>query len=172
MPTGLSGLVVAAIFAAAMSSSLNSIAATAVNDLYKPFRPDREDKHYLKVSHMLTLTWGVVQIAVALAVRNQPGSALSMALSIASLINGPILGVFLVGTFLRRVSQPPALIGMLVSIGLMLYVFFATKIAWTWYVFLGSLITFVVAWAASFAFAPATKAIGPIGPIGPIVDED
>ena len=172
MPTGLSGLVVAAIFAAAMSSSLNSIAATAVNDLYKPFRPDRDDKHYLKVSHVLTLIWGVVQIAVALAVRNQPGSALSMALSIASLINGPILGVFLVGTFLRRVSQPPALIGMLVSIGAMLYVFFGTKIAWTWYVFLGSLITFVVAWAASFAFAPAEKTIGHIGPIRPIPDED
>ena len=170
MPTGLSGLVVAAIFAAAMSSSLNSIAATAVNDLYKPFRPDRDDTHYLKVSHVLTLVWGVVQIGVALAVRNQPGSALSMALSIASLINGPILGVFLVGTFLRRVSQPPALIGMLVSIASMLYVFFATKIAWTWYVFLGSLITFMVAWAASFAFAPATREIGPIG--GPIADEE
>jgi len=173
MPTGLSGLVVAAIFAAAMSSSLNSIAATAVNDLYKPFRPNREDRHYLKVSHVLTLIWGIVQIGVALAVRNQPGSALTMALSIASLINGPILGVFLVGTFLRRVSQPPALIGMVVSIAAMLYVFFATKIAWTWYVFLGSLITFVVAWAASFAFAPAVKeAIGPIGSIGPVPDED
>jgi len=172
MPTGLSGLVVAAIFAAAMSSSLNSIAATAVNDLYKPFRPNRDDKHYLKVSHVLTLTWGVVQILVALAVRNQPGSALSMALSIASLINGPILGVFLVGTFLRRVSQPPALIGMLVSIASMLYVFFGTNIAWTWFVFLGSLITFVVAWVASFAFAPAEKEINPIGSIGPITEED
>jgi SSS family transporter len=170
MPTGLSGLVVAAIFAAAMSSSLNSIAATAVNDLYKPFRPNREDKHYLKVSHVLTLVWGVVQIVVALAVRNQPGSALSMALSIASLINGPILGVFLVGTFLRRVSQPPALIGMLVSIASMLYVFFATSIAWTWYVFLGSLITFVVAWAASFAFSPA--AVGTVGHIGPMSAEE
>ena len=160
MPTGLSGLVVAAIFAAAMSSSLNSIAATAVNDLYKPFRPARDDKHYLKVSHVLTLVWGIVQIGVALAVRNQPGSALSQALSIASLINGPILGVFLVGTFLRRVSQPPALIGMLVSMGSMLYVFLATRIAWTWYVFLGSLITFVVAWAASFAFAASPAEAG------------
>src|SRR5829696_4504862 len=156
MPTGLSGLVVAAIFAAAMSSSLNSIAATAVNDLYKPFRPNRDDKHYLKVSHVLTLVWGVVQIGVAWWFRKQPGSALGMALSIASLINGPILGVFLVGTFLRRVSQPPALIGMLVSIGVMLYVFFATKIAWTWYVFLGSLITFVVSWVASFAFSASS----------------
>src|SRR5215211_5616364 len=170
LPTGLSGLVVAAIFAAAMSSSLNAIAATAVNDLYKPFKPDRDDKHYLKVSHVLTLFWGVVQIGVALAVRNQPGSALSMALSIASLINGPILGVFLVGTFLRRVSQPPALVGMLVSIGSMLYVFFATAIAWTWYVFLGSLITFVVAWVASFAFSPA--AVGSLGHIGPMSAEE
>ena len=150
MPSGLSGLVVAAIFAAAMSSSLNSIAATAVNDLYKPFRPRRSDQHYLKVSHLLTLTWGVVQIGVALAVRNQPGSALSQALSVASLINGPILGVFLVGTLLPRVSQPPALLGMLVSIGAMLYIFFATSIAWTWYVFIGSLIVVVVAWLASF----------------------
>ena len=172
MPSGLSGLVVAAIFAAAMSSSLNSIAATAVNDLYKPFRPNRDDKHYLKMSHVLTIFWGVVQIGVALAVRNQPGSALSMALSIASLINGPILGVFLVGTLLRRVSQPAALIGMLVSLGSMVAVFLATRIAWTWYAFLGSLITFVVAWLASFAFAPAEKATGQIGPIGPITLKD
>src|ERR1700752_2892503 len=161
MPSGLSGLVVAAIFAAAMSSSLNSIAATAVNDLYKPFRPQRSDKHYLKVSHVLTLIWGLVQIGVALGVRNQPGSALSKALSIASLINGPILGVFLVGTFLRRVSQPPALIGMLVSLTSMLYIFFLRpEIAWTWYVFIGSLITFVVAWLASFAFRPAPAELG------------
>jgi len=155
LPTGLSGLVVAAIFAAAMSSSLNSIAATAVNDLYRPLRPQQTDKHYLKVSHVLTLIWGIVQIGVALIVRHQSRSALDQALSIASLINGPVLGVFLVGTFLRRVSQPPALIGMLVSIVAMLYIYFATRIAWTWYVLLGSLITLVAAWLASFAFAPA-----------------
>jgi SSS family transporter len=158
MPSGLSGLVVAAIFAAAMSSSLNSIAATAVNDLYKPFRPGRSDKHYLKVSHVLTLIWGLVQIGVALGVRNQPGSALSKALSIASLINGPILGVFLVGAFLRRVSQPAALVGMLVSIAVMLYIFIVrTEIAWTWYVLIGSFTTFVVAWLASFVFPQMIK---------------
>jgi len=157
LPTGLSGLVVAAIFAAAMSSSLNSIAATAVNDLYKPFRQRLSDKHYLKVSHWLTLLWGVVQIAVALIVRHQNRSALDQALSIASLINGPVLGVFLVGAFLKRVSQPPALIGMLASSAAMLYVRFGTNIAWTWYVFIGSVITLVVAWLASFAFAPAPR---------------
>jgi SSS family solute:Na+ symporter len=157
MAPGLSGLVVAAIFAAAMSSSLNSIAATAMNDLYKPLRAARSDKHYLKVSHLLTLLWGVVQIGVALFLRNRNRSALDMALSIASLINGPILGVFLVGVFLKRVSQAPALIGMLASMGTMLFVYLGTRIAWTWYVFIGSLITLVVAWLASLAFEPAPK---------------
>jgi SSS family transporter len=156
MPSGLSGLVVAAIFAAALSSSLNSIAATAVNDLYKPFRPERSDKHYLRVSQWLTLLWGVVQMAVAIFAMSYQSSALDKALSVASLINGPVLGVFLVGTFLRRVSEPPALIGMVTSIVLMLYVRFWTPLAWTWYVLLGSLITFAVAWAAGFAFAPAS----------------
>jgi SSS family solute:Na+ symporter len=155
MPSGLSGLVVAAIFAAALSSSLNSIAATTVNDLYKPFRPGREDRHYLRVSHWLTLLWGIVQVGVALAAMRTSSSALDKALSISSLINGPILGVFLVGTFLRRVSEPPALIGMATSIIIMLYIRFATNIAWTWYVFIGSLITLVVAGLASLAFSPA-----------------
>ena len=155
LPTGLSGLVVAAIFAAAMSSSLNSIAATSVNDLYRPFRQKLSDAHYLKVSHWLTLLWGVVQIGVALLVRKQNRSALDQALSVASLINGPVLGVFLVGVFLKRVSEPPALIGMLASMAGMIYIRFATNIAWTWYVFIGSVITLIVAWLASFAFAVA-----------------
>ncbi len=157
LPSGLSGLVVAAIFAAAMSSSLNSIAATAVNDLYKPFKPHESDKHYFKVSHWLTLLSGVVQIGVALLMRRSNSSALDVALKVASLINGPVLGVFLVGTFLRRVSEPPALIGMIGSCALMLYIYRGTNIAWTWYGLIGSLATLLIAWAASFAFAPPTK---------------
>lgn len=158
LPSGLSGLVVAAIFAAAMSSSLNSIAATAVNDLYKPFAAERTDRHYLKVSRWLTLLWGVVQIMVALYSRNQKSSALDQALAVASLINGPVLGLFLIGAFLRRVSEPPALIGMMVGIAVMLFVRFQfqTPIAWTWYALMGSTITFTVAWLASFAFASAS----------------
>ena len=174
MPPGLSGLVVAAIFAAAMSSSLNSIAATAMNDLYKPWRAGRSDEHYLKVSHVLTLVWGAVQIGVALVLMKQNRSALDMALSVASLINGPILGVFLVGVFLKRVGQTPALIGMVASLLTMLCVYlagvdssaglaqlahqiFPFKIAWPWYVLFGSSITFIVAWLASFGFEPAPK---------------
>jgi Na+/proline symporter len=164
MPTGLSGLVVAAIFAAALSSSLNSIAATAVNDLYKPFKPNQTDKHYLRVSHILTLIVGVVQIGVALVVMRQQRSALDSALSVASLINGPILGVFLVGTFIKRANQKHALIGMVTSIAVMSFLLYlefarrfgiapeATPIAWTWYVLIGSLTTLAAAYLASLIF--------------------
>jgi SSS family transporter len=152
MPSGLSGLVVAAIFAAALSSSLNSIAATFVNDLYKPFKPAADDRHFLRVSHWLTLVFGIVQITVALAVMKQNRSALDQALSIASLFNGPVLGVFLVGAFLPKVRENAALVGMAASILLILYIKFATPIAWTWYVLIGSLTTFIVALLASFIF--------------------
>lgn len=157
MPSGLSGLVVAAIFAAALSSSLNSIAATAVNDLYKPFRQNLSDKHYLRVSHWLTLIVGVVQIAVALVVMKQNRSALDQALSVASLFNGPVLGVFLVGAFLPRVRENAALTGMLISCAVMFYLKFGTNLAWTWYVLLGSVITFIFAFLASFIFQSGRK---------------
>ncbi len=157
MPTGLSGLVVAAIFAAALSSSLNSIAATFINDLYKPFRANLTDKHYLRISHVATLIIGIVQILVALAMMKQERSALDQALSVASLINGPVLGVFLVGTFLPRANQTSALIGMLASIVVMAYIKFATPIAWTWYVLIGAAITFLVALIASLVFAEKHK---------------
>lgn len=149
MPAGLSGLVVAAIFAAALSSSLNSIAATAINDLYKPFARDASDRHLVKLAGWLTLIVGIVQIVVAIAFMKTGESALNLALSVASLINGPILGVFLVGTFLKKAREIHALIGMAVSIALMLYVLLATPIAWTWYALFGSLTTLIVAFVAT-----------------------
>ena len=157
MPPGLSGLVVAAIFAAALSSSLNSIAATAINDLYKPFASDKSDKHLLKLSGWLTVIVGIVQIIVAIAFIKTDESALGLALSVASLINGPILGVFLVGAFLKRAKEVHALIGMLVSIVLMTYILLATRIAWTWYALIGSLVTVLVAFIASIVLSKANN---------------
>lgn len=149
MPPGLSGLVVAAIFAAALSSSLNSIAATAINDLYKPFRPSITDKQLVRYAGILTVIVGIVQIVVAIAFMRSGESALGLALSVASLINGPVLGVFLVGTFMKKAKERHALAGMLVSIAVMLYVLLGTKIAWTWYALIGSLITLTVAFITS-----------------------
>lgn len=149
MPAGLSGLVVAAIFAAALSSSLNSIAATAINDLYKPFVREISDKRLLKLSGWLTVIIGIIQIVVAIIFMQTGESALNLALSVASLFNGPILGVFLVGAFLKKARETHALIGMLASISLMLYILLGTKIAWPWYALIGSITTLVVAFIAS-----------------------
>ena len=153
MPPGLSGLVVAAIFAAALSSSLNSIAATAINDLYKPFAANISDKKLLKISGWLTVVIGIIQIGFAILFMQTGESALSLALSVASLINGPILGVFLVGAFLKSAKEIHALIGMLASITLMLYILLGTKIAWPWYALIGSLTTYFVAWIASIVLS-------------------
>ena len=94
-----------------------------------------------------------LKIAVALLVMRQQRSALDQALSVASLFNGPVLGVFLIGTFLKRVTEIPALIGMLVSIALLFYIRFYTPIAFPWYVLIGSATTFVVAFAASLVIS-------------------
>jgi len=145
MPSGLSGLVVAAIFAAALSSSLNSIAATATNDIYKRFSRDPSDRHLMRVAGLFTIIVGAIQVAIAISLKDANSSALGMALSVASLINGPILGVFLVGAFLKQAREIHALIGMLVSIAVMMFILFGTPIAWPWYALIGSSITVLVA---------------------------
>lgn len=144
LPSGLSGLVVAAIFAAAMSSSLNSIAATAVSDLYRPLAPGRDDRHYLAVSRWLTLAAGAAQIAVALAIRHKTRSALDTALSVASILNGPVLGVFLLGAFSRRAGTAAAFAGMTAGLLAVVAVWQLTPVAWPWYTAVGSLTTLAV----------------------------
>jgi len=144
LPSGISGLVVAAIFAAAMSSSLNSISATAVNDLYRPLAPDREDRHYLAVSRWLTVAAGGAQIGVALAIRHQTRSALDAALSVASILNGPVLGVFLLGAFSRRAGTAAAFAGMAAGLVAVVAVWRLTPVAWPWYTLVGSVATLAV----------------------------
>lgn len=159
MPPGLSGLVVAAIFAAALSSSLNSIAATAINDLYKPFAKEASDRKLLKISGILTVVIGIIQIIAAIAFMATGESALNLALSVASLFNGPVLGVFLIGTFLKKAREIHALTGMLASMALMVYILLAfnsfvpgPRIAWPWYALIGSVVTFIVGWFATLLF--------------------
>jgi SSS family transporter len=145
LPVGLSGLVVAAILAAAMSSSLNAIAATIVADLLRP----RDDRHAMRLSRILTVVAGVAQIAVGIAMQRTDRSALNIALSIASLINGPILGVFFLGAT-KRATTPAALAGMCAGLVAVTLVAFTTKVAWPWYAVVGSLTTFAAGMIASW----------------------
>ena len=154
LPAGVAGLVMAAILAAAMSNlsaALNSLASTTVLDLWKPIlgsfnRPgaSASDATWLARSRYATVGWGIVLMGVALLAR-QWGNVLQAGLSIASIVYGSLLGVFLLGLFTRRVGEIAAMCGMSVGLVLLLYVRFATPIAFTWYVMIGASATFVTA---------------------------
>jgi len=148
VPSGLSGLIVAAVLAAATSPSVNSIAATAVNDLYQPFVQHRPDEHYLRVSRVLTVIAGIAQISVALLLMGVQDSAVNTALGVASLINGPILGVFLLSA-MNREGTAAAFTGMLTGIAVVTSVWLWTPIAWPWYAVIGSMTTLAVGLALS-----------------------
>ncbi len=158
LPPGIAGLVIAAILAAAMSNlsaALNSLASTTIMDFWRPMterghRAVHEQSYYLKLARLTTVVWGVVLFAIGVVARRW-GSVLEAGLSIASILYGSLLGVFLLGRLTRRVGEVAAMIGMVAGLAITLYVKFLTSIAWTWYVLIGSSVTFLVAWIASLA---------------------
>ncbi len=153
LPHGISGLVIAAILAAAMSNlsaALNSLASTTVMDFIKPYdKKERTDAEYLKIAKRMTILWGAILFAIALLARNVK-SVLEAGLGIASIVYGALLGVFLLGLLTKRTGERAAMLGMACGLTLMLYVKFETSIAWTWYVLIGSSVTFLTALAASY----------------------
>ncbi len=154
LPAGLSGLVIAAILAAAMSNlsaALNSLASTTVMDFLRPWSSSHatDDSLWLKRARLATIAWGAILAAVALLARNW-GGVLQAGLSIASIIYGSLLGVFLLGLLTRRVGEIAAICGMAAGLALLLYVRFATTIAFTWYVLIGTSMTFLTGLALSF----------------------
>lgn len=148
LPVILSGLLTAAILAAGManlSAALNALSSSSVVDFYKPFlRPGADERHYLRMSRLLTLAWGAVLIAIALAASHLHESVLELALTIASVPYGSMLGIFLLGALTRRTTPRGALIGALAGLATLGTVIFDTRIAWTWYVAIGTSITFVI----------------------------
>jgi len=152
-PPVVAGLVVAAILAAAMSNlsaALNSLASTTIVDFYKPWMGARRDeKHYLRASRLATLFWGAVMIGIALVVSRGRTSVFELGLSLASVAYGSLLGTFLLGVLTTRANQNGSIMGMLAGLGVMIYVSTYTKIAWTWYVLIGTTVTFTVGYLAS-----------------------
>jgi len=147
LPNGVVGLVIAAVFAAAMStlaSSLNSSSATTVADFYMPWRTGASDAHYLRVSKALTAFWGAVQITVAVAAIQFSTRVVDEVLGIASFTNGIILGVFLLGTFAPAVRQRSAFAGIVAGTAVMLAVKLLQLTSWQWYVLIGSVVTFTI----------------------------
>jgi Na+/proline symporter len=152
LPHGIAGLVIAAIFAAAMSNlsgSLNSLASTTVLDFYQPLtRRAVDQQHLLDVSRWLTAGWGLVLIAIAIMARGW-GSVFTVGLTIASIVYGPMLGAFLLGLLTTRVRQGDVMIAIGTSLVSMVAVRLFTPLAWTWYVLAGTALCMITGWIAS-----------------------
>ena len=159
LPTGIAGLVTAAILAAAMSNlsaALNSLASTTVMDFLRPLaKKEAPEPVWLQRARISTLIWGAILFGVAMLARNW-GSVLQAGLSIASVLYGSLLGIFLLGVLTRRVGEISAICGMVAGLAVMIYVRFGTHIAFTWYVLIGTVVTFAAGVALSF-FLPEKK---------------
>jgi Na+/proline symporter len=157
LPHGISGLVIAAIFAAAMSNlsgSLNSLSSSTVIDFYKPLvNPQADDQSLLNLSRWFTVGWGVILILIAIVSKTFTKSVLNTALTIASLPYGAMLGAFLLGVLTKRANQKGVMTGMAVALGTMLFVWLKTPLAWTWYVLTGTIICSGVGYLVSLMTA-------------------
>ena len=160
MPVGVLGILLGAIFAAAMStlsSSLNSCATAAANDIYFPLiGQDVDPARKLRVIRILTVFFGMVQIAVGIGGQWLKSTVVSSVLGIAAFTTGIILGVFFLGIFTERVGQRAALTGLIVGLVGMTWIFFATDLAWPWFALVGSAGTFAVGLAASYIWRRET----------------
>jgi SSS family transporter len=159
IPRGISGLLIAAILAAAMSNlsaALNSLSSTTMLDFYLRFRPETPDDRRILLSRFVTVGWGIVLFALGLASR-YGGSVLERGLGIASLAYGGLLGVFLLGVLTKRATQSGAIAGMLCGLGLNVYIWGWTRIPFTWYVTVGASTTFLVGYLVSWMESDAHR---------------
>ncbi|MBI2677337.1 MAG: sodium/solute symporter [Candidatus Koribacter versatilis] len=151
MPHVISGLLIAAILAAAMSNlsaALNSLSSSTIVDFYLRLRPHVDERRRMVVSRVATVFWALVLFALAMLSR-RGGRVVEVGLSIASVAYGALLGVFLLGVLTKRANERGAIAGMACGFATSLYVWLATKVPWTWYVVIGSVVTFGVGYIAS-----------------------
>ena len=153
MPIGIVGLTVAAVFAAALSSSLNSLAAATVNDFYVPLvRPNADVRHTMNVTRVFTVVFGIIQIIVGVTGQLFASRVVDNVLGIAGFTMGIVLGLFLLGTLTKRVGQRAALVALLMGLTGMTILYFQTKLAWPWFPVIGSIATFTIGLAASYVW--------------------
>ena len=155
LTNGLAGFITAAIIAAALSPSLNAMAATTVSDFYLPYvNPSADQATQMRISKQATVAWGIVQLAVAILAQFMNDSVLNAGLAVLSFASGSVLGAFLLGTLAPTVRERDTLLGMIAGLMVMTAVWWATPIGFTWYVLIGASTTTAVAFIAR-ALSPA-----------------
>jgi len=148
LPPGISGLIIAGLLAAALSTlagSMSSMASSTVLDLYKPYfgkrvTPEKE----LSFSRWITLLWAGLLVFSAIFFMNTTQTVVELALSIASFTYGGLLGTFLLGVLFKRPAQEDALAGFVAGIFIMITVISLKLVAWTWFTIIGVAATLII----------------------------
>ena len=159
MPHGISGLLIAAILAAAMSNlsaALNSLSSSTVMDFLLRLRPKTDEQARMKLSRLATFFWAMVLFALAVLALQKVGRVVEVGLQIASVAYGALLGVFLLGVLTQKANQRGAMVGMLFGFSTELYLWRA-HVPWTWWVVIGTTVTFAVGYVASLLLPEQPK---------------
>jgi len=148
LPTGISGIIIAGLFAAAMSTlagSMTSLASSTMHDLYIPFfGKNLDDQKQLRISRMFTIFWAGMLIISAILFMESSRAVVEIALSIASFTYGGLLGTFLLGILNKKAKQEDALAGFVAGTFIMISVISLNLVAWTWYTIVGVTATLLI----------------------------
>jgi Na+(H+)/acetate symporter ActP len=163
LPIGLVGLMIAAIFAAAMSASggeLNALATATVIDFYKRhFVKQATDSHYVFVSKLATFAWGLFACFVAMRAANQ-GSLIEVVNRYGSVVYGSLLGVFILAILTRRATARGAFWGTIAGMAAVLYVYnWMPWIAFLWHNLIGAVVVVAVGMAISYTQRPDARLV-------------
>jgi uncharacterized sodium:solute symporter family permease YidK len=141
LPMGLLGIILAVIFAAAMSSvsaEITALSSTTMVDVYRRlFKQDGSDRHYLVMSRVFTFMWGLYAVGSA-QIAGRMGSLIEAVNIVGSLFYGTILGIFAMAFYARRIDGTSVFIGAIVSQGLVILGYNTIKISYLWYNALGT----------------------------------
>ena len=140
-----------------LSAALNSLSSSAIMDFYAQLRPQTDEKTKMRLSRLATLAWALVLFGLAVIALHKVGRVVEVGLQIASVAYGALLGVFLLGVLTRRANQRGAMAGMACGFAVELYLWLGTHIPWTWWVMVGTTVTFVTGWVVSFFVDASTR---------------
>jgi solute:Na+ symporter, SSS family len=148
LPPGITGLIIAGLFAAAMSTlagSMSSLSSSTMLDLYMPFRGSKkDDAAQLRISRLITIFWAFMLILSAVFFMTSSTAVVELALSIASFTYGGLLGTFLLGILVKKATQEDALAGFVAGIFIMITVISLQLAAWTWFTLIGVTATLII----------------------------
>ena len=154
LPKGLLGLLLAVIFSAAMSSSasgLNSLGATSAIDIYKRNVSNKSDKHYVVATQYFTVFWGVVAIGFA-CISSLFENLIQLVNIIGSIFYGTVLGIFLIGFYIKYIKGKAVFIGACISQLAIFYIFYLDVVSYLWLNFIGALLTISISYLLQRTF--------------------